>query len=276
MNKGIFDIDLYDYMEYINLKKLFFNSVLRYAKKNFLEGNHLLDLKTDILTYLKKREKLKIIFSAAYQKMDSCGEKTETEIQDILLYEKEILKKFATLINEDVGNQEKKTMANYKIINNNKAKIEYDKNVFKVHLSEDVVYDLWKNSNNGVEIYKEDIQDSNSFEIEMRMNTPFAGSSHCGIEIILENGAKILFGSLGKLNMAVHELGENPEYELFIENYPFKEKIIIKVEFDEDGCKFFMNKKLLYEIHRKIKVVQCGVFAKTWQPCRCDAEYRFL
>lgn len=147
----------------------------------------------------------------------------ENDIEGLLKKEREIFKLLSTIIKR--GNScVNDSNTDYIIVNNNNADVEWRNNKISINLDENIIYDLWKNADNGVQIYKEHNNDIIYFSVDMKMNCQFGGSSHSGIMLILENGNKILFGSLGKLNMAVYKLSDNPEYGLYIENYVLEDK----------------------------------------------------
>ena len=276
MKEGIFDTDLFHYMEYINIKKLLFSSIKRYVirideatdeKTGFSE---LVDL------YLKERENIKILFAATYQKKVLCGEQLKNDIEGLLNKEKEIFKQLNKIIEEDnscinVGKSD------YVIVNNNNAVVDCTDNEISIKLDENIIYDLWKNADNGVQIYKEYSYNIKDICVDMKMDCTFGGSSYCGIILILDNGDKVLFGSLGRLNMAIHKLCDNPEYELYIENYPLSEDVVnlqIKME-DRESC-FYVNQKEILRCDFERKIKYYGVFAKTWERCRCDVDFTII
>ena len=168
----------------------------------------------------------------------------------------------------------KQEYSKYIIVNNNRAVIDFNNKSININLDENIIYDLWKNSNNGVLIYRKWNDENYSFNVDMKMDSIIGGSSHCGIVLILENENRLLFGSLGKLNIAIHELSEDPNYELFIKNCPFEDIINLKIIFHENKCSFFGNEEILYRMKLKSKIKYYGIFAKTWQNCRCEVSFK--
>ncbi|MBQ3545607.1 MAG: hypothetical protein IJA34_11595 [Lachnospiraceae bacterium] len=273
MKEGIFDIDLLHYMEYINTKKLLFASIKKYVDKFYESGEVKSELCNMLDLYLKERERIKILFAVTYQKKVECIEQLEDDIQDLLKMEKEIFKVLNTIIEK--GNScVKERNTDYMIVNNNNADVELGNNKISINLDEDIIYDLWKNADNGVQIYKENNNDIRYFNVDMKMDCHFGGSSHCGIMLILENGDKILFGSLGKLNMAVHKLSDNPEYELYIENYVLEEEIVnLQINSEDKECYFYIDQKEVLKCEIETKIKYYGVFAKTWENCKCSVDF---
>lgn len=274
MKQGIFDIDIFEYMEYINIKKLFFCSVLKHVQKNYQATQNVTEFGDRLNSYLKEREEIKILFAATYQKRVCDDQKLEQSIYNLLEKEKQILNKLMTIIDNHEHSHTQNSYSEFVIVNNNNAAISRTDEKFSILLEENKIYDLWKNSNNGVQIYKECCLTNGYINVELVMDCLMGGSSHCGIMLIMENGSRVLFGSLGKLNIAVHELSENPEYELFIENFPFEENLNLEIRFNHDEYCFLADGKKLCELKFENNIKYYGVFAKTWEKCRCKVDFK--
>lgn len=272
MEDDIFETDILEYMKYINVKKLMYSIIDRYAGCNFEHSKSVSKLSEMICMYLKERERVKLVFAVSYQKKEKCNKKLFQDIFSLLDEEKVILNLLVNIIEENEYDNIKQTNE-YVVINNNGARLDFNNKLINVSLEETVVYDLWKNSDNGVIIYRE-CDNCYNFSIDMKMDSAMGGSSHCGIILILENENRLLFGSLGKLNIAIHRLSDNPNYELFIKNYPFEDKINLKVNFDEDKIVFLADKEILYSMKLESKIKYCGLFAKIWQKCKCDINFK--
>lgn len=274
MKQGIFDADIFEYMEYINIKKLFFCSVLKHVQKNYEAVQNVMEFGSRLNSYLKEREEIKILFAAAYQKRVCDDQKLEQNIYNLLEKEKQILYKLMTIIDNHEHTNIQNDDSEFVMVNNNNAVISRTDETFSVLLEEHKIYDLWKNSNNGVQIYKECSLKNGYINVDLAMDCLMGGSSQCGIMLIMENGSRVLFGSLGKLNIAVHELSENPEYERFIENFPFEETLNLEIRFQKEECCFLADGKQLCKLKFESIIKYYGVFAKTWEKCGCKVDFK--
>ena len=126
------------------------------------------------------------------------------------------------------------------------------------------------NADNGVIIIKEDT--TRRCSAIMRINTEFGSSSHCGIYIEFENGRRLLFGSLGRLNMAVHAIDDSNKYELCMYQEVVEEKMCIEVKYDDEYCYFCSgpDKQCKYTLELDSDIVKIGYFVKTWENCQCE------
>lgn len=273
MKQGIFDVDIFEYMEYINIKKLFFCSALKHVQSNYKEAQCVTEFSNLINSYLKEREQIKILFAVAYQKRVSEDRKLEQNIYGLLEKEKQVLNNLMTIIDNNEFVNVGSNYSEFIIVNNNNAEINQTDEKFSVLLEKNKIYDLWKNSNNGVQIYKECNLKNGHINIDMVMDCVMGGSFHCGIMLIMENENRVLFGSLGKLNIAVHELSESPEYELFIENFPFEESLNLEIRFNNNEYCFLTDGKKLCELKFESNIKYYGVFVKTWEKCRCKVDF---
>lgn len=271
----IFNRDLLHYMEYVNIKKLLFSSIKEYVTSNYQYTEDIHNLINLLDLYIEEREKIKLLFAVTYQRKIQCSKELENQVLKILNKEKQIFHQLNRVIESCDKIYTKEKQKEFTVVNHNKAEINCVDNQIDISLEENIIYDIWKNANNGVQIYKKLDNERKAIDIEMKMNCLFGGTVQCGILLIMDNGNKILFGSLGKLNIAIHELSDKPDYELHIENYTIDDKYVnLKVEISEDEYLFIADRKIIFKLNTESKIKYYGIFAKTWEKCRCNVSFR--
>ena len=249
------DISVQKYLSYANLRVVFYNSLIKHSSDD--------KIKEELANVLKEWNtiKLEMAFRDSYD--------VKEKVLKIIEKEKECLKRFEITDNKKLAYIES---CNYQIINRKNATISRDENYINIKLDENEIYDIWGNADNGVIIIKEDtIRRCGAI---MRINTEFGSSSHCGIYIEFENGRRWLFGSLGRLNMAVHAIDSSDKYELCMYQEVVEDKMYIEVKYDDEYCYFYSgsDKKCKYTLKLDSDIVKIGYFVKTWENCYCEVS----
>lgn len=271
------------YMEYINTKKFLFTSVKEYIKNNYNESVKTRELIKKIDTYINEKEKNKI-YTAMLSRKVNITEKNEGTI-DILSRTKNLISKEYKILSdlsEIIKSEHSKIIyknsgfCDFKIINNKNLRVDFHENICEINTDADDVYDIWKNVNNGVVLYKENRSSEGNniqFGTDMTIICDSGASNHAGIILESKNGEKILFGSLGRLNMAVYILNDNPNYEYFFKAMPFEQNIRLDINADADIIRFYVNDKEVYAYKKKFDISKYGVFVKTWHMTKCGVRF---
>lgn len=247
------------YMEYINTKNTFYKLLDRFIMKNYISGNEVLNEHNLIIKLLEKREKIKIELALWHYKNDKEENEFIDKVNKLINEEKEVLKNIAHIIEEK----------NIVVTHAN----QYDK-IYTIALDDNRIYDIWKNVNDGKMITIKDGEDKSGLNIIMKVDTEFGASSHSGIFIEFINGDKVLFGTLGKMNTAIHRIDENPEYELYMEGEPFEVEVNYRIRFLDNTIRFYSNGKMIYELLSENEIKGYGIFAKTWEKCNVIVEIK--
>ena len=266
------EINILHYMEFVNSKKLLFDTIRR-CLDMFMETWKVSKLKEEIEKYLEKKEECKIYYGARLQKV--IDENELAKLQDILHDEKRIWQEFNRVI-ELVPMKtviRKSEFFGYKLVNNKKVTVSCQENIFHILLDDNGVYDIWKNVNDGVILYKENAQEKLDYTVNMSVFCESGASNHVGIYLELVDGTKILFGSMGRLNMAIYKLDNTTNYDCLTKNIPFDKEVELRVKEDEGMLAYYVNGECIFKDARHV-VCKYGVFAKTWQVNRCEILMR--
>lgn len=269
------EVNIVHYMEYMNTKKLLFDSMKKYIDR-LEDGSEVTKLRYKMEYYLRNKEESKIYYAARLHK--SIEEKELVYLQEILNEEKEIWQEFGKII--EVTPLKKaayeSVYGEYKIINNKKATIGYIDDGFYIQLDDNGTYDIWKNVNDGVIVYKENKVSQLDFAVEMTVSCKSGDSNHTGIFLKLEDGTKLLFGSMGRLNMAVYKLDDTNNYDCLTKSMPFDREVELRARLEQGVLSYYVNDECILSNKTKYGVCQYGVFAKTWQVNRCDVQMRIM
>ena len=267
-------IKMNEYLEFAKMRKVFLTSI-----KN-IYSNH--NLEEEINKVIKKWEEIKIKIMFLMENGSGNIDILEYEINENILNEKSIFSSICE--NEFKSNIEiykkpiKKSSITklYQIINKNNAPIEIDECKISICLDDNKLYDIWNNSDNGV-IVLFNMEKSN-LDIEMKLDTELGSSSQCGICIQLEDKSKILFGSLGGLNMAIHVLDGREKYEEYINPYIVKDNTRLYVETKDNIVYFYVanEERSVHSMKLKSNISSIGIFAKTWEYSKCNVRFEIV
>ena len=121
------------------------------------------------------------------------------------------------------------------------------------------------------------------------VETEIGSSSFNGVYIELENGTLLLLGTLGKMNTALHVLDGSQYYEKVIKMELVDESIVYGVDIQNKKIQslhiiiilsiqiqFYSKDELIYTHEVTEKILQLGVFAKTWEHCKNEVEFQIL
>lgn len=265
------------YMEFINNKKTFFKLLQRYLLENFLDNSEKDSINTKIEDYLISKEKEKIYIATLFQK-EKIFEKANNKVLESISRENEILTGFTNFIsNNDLGSIfENKEISEYKIINNNNAMIKKNNNIYEIYLDSGKIYDIWNNKMDGVVIYKPVEKQDFEFKTIMEITTDLGESNHSGIYIEFEDGNKILFGSLGRLNMVVYKLDGTNDYECFIRNMVIEKNTYLEIDLKGESIYYKVDKDEIFKMDIKNKIKYVGVFVKNWREGKVKSRFEIL
>lgn len=257
-NEEYCDMSMEKYLSYANLRVVFYTTL-----KNSITDDTCKELLDNIL---KEWNNIKLELS--YRKSENVKAKVLRNIEN----EKKCIKE-CYILNDKANALE---MYEYKIINKKNVPISCDKNIININLDKNRIYDIWSNTDNGVIVINEEAVDKCS--ATMKIDTEFGSSSHCGIYLELDNGSRFLFGSLGRLNMAVHAIDNKENYELCIYQEIIEEKMYIEIKYDNEFCYFYSgyDKRCRYTLRLDSNVAKVGFFAKTWENCDCNVSIDVL
>lgn len=266
---GNSNIDMKNYLSYANLRKTYLTILVNYLKdeQEISKVNSLIeDWKNIKLLMAASIQRGCRDVSALEKKIESCIEK---EYSVYLAVEKEL----STGTNLVVDDCYKYSESN--IINENNAFVSLNNNVVNIVLSSNDTYDIWNNINKGVVVFFDEVLPNKEFIVNMKMDTEFGSSCNAGIYIEFETGDRVLFGSMGRLNMAIHMLDGSADYEKIIYPEVFEEKSSLKIDWSDKECRFYSGdmEHSRYELKLIDKIKRVGVFAKTWEHCNCDVEF---
>lgn len=267
------EVNILHYMEYINSKKLLFDTI-RKCLERFEENLEAVKLQHNIESYLEKKEESKIYYGARLQR--NIEGKELLNLIEILCEEKKIWQEFNRVI-ELVPMKRvtiKSEFLGYKLVNNKRVPVSCNGDVINILLDESGVYDIWKNVNDGVILYKKNDSDKLDYKVNMAVDCESGASNHVGIYLVLEDGTKILFGSMGRLNMAIYKLDKTPNYDCLTKNIPFDKEVELRVKEENGMLVYYVNDEYIFKATEQ-KVAEYGVFAKTWQVNRCEVQMKF-
>ncbi|MBE5927402.1 MAG: hypothetical protein E7270_10615 [Lachnospiraceae bacterium] len=246
------DMSMEKYLSYANLRVVFYNTL----KKLTTDEN----CKIRLDSLLKEWNILKL--EMTYRNGKNIKEKVTKTIEE----EKECIRGYEFANKLFISS----VLNNYEIFNRKNAEISYNENIINIRLSGNEIYDIWGNADNGVIILKECTE--RKCNAVMEIDTEFGSSSHCGIYIEFEDGRRILFGSLGRLNMAVHSIDDMDRYELCMYQEVVEEKMNIGIEYNDEFCYFYSgcDMKCRHKLCLDSKIAKVGFFVKTWENCECS------
>lgn len=270
LQSGDYGRNMRKYLMYSNHRVVFLESI-----KYYLYDKAMLDMSDNILIEWKN---IKLQILVAYERgkidLNNLKERVKINIENekkIFAYIKDNLSDF------DVKDRVDSKENPYEIKNRNNAKVLFNKNNAEIILDAEITYDIWSNCENGV-IIKKDFESADKLEVMFDIQTELGSSSQCGIYIELCNGKRILFGSLGRLNMAIHMIDEGKDYEKCIYQEIVEDRLYLSVEYDEEYCRFYSkdSKEAKYELELSEKIVKLGMFAKTWEHCYLGTKIEIL
>ncbi len=253
-----------NYLWYANMRSVFWNTIRPYIRdkdKNIL-----------IEELVGKWSQIKFHITVLLERGSSTLGQVVEKLNEVIEIEKKLLIDIRDNLVIDSNVLDSNEISKYTIINSKNAKISQDDNRFDVYLDENEIYDIWNNYNDGVVILKKNFDDE--IKGTIYMDTEFGSSSFAGIYIELENNKKILFGSLGRLNIAIHIPDEGKNYEPYISQKILSGIMDIKVKYRKDKCIFFVGNDEQPEFSLNIdkSIVKMGYFVKTWENCYCRVK----
>ena len=259
-----YDIDMLKIMTYSNLRNVFWTSFARCTGQE--NSEHLKDI-------MSEWKNIKLELAMTYEKELV----SDNHLKERIIKNMDNEKSFISNIKENVNGSKELPISDeigrkYTVINKNNAIVTEAGNSIDIILSENDTYDIWNNCNNGVIVLLNDV--ANEVSARVKVDTEFGSSSHCGIFIELVDGSRILFGSLGRLNMAIHDVNAGDKYEAHIYQEVVDNEMHISIRFDKDKCMFYSKDNIIYTMNLRCEVLKVGYFVKTWENCYCKASFK--
>ena len=262
------------YMGYVNTKIMLFKAV-KNLLLTFGTGSYPA-ICEKIDSYIDQRERFKIAF-AFLVATEKERQELFDKIEKLKLMEMELLESYLQIMTaEKTTGQSPKQWdqpRDYIVTNRKNALVEMRQKEVHIVLEEDFTYDIWKNCSDGVMVYQPIRQECGEFKTVIQGICDLGSSCHFGIVLIMSDESKWLFGSLGRYNLAIHKIDQEPEYEVYLENHIIEEKTEFRVRFCDDHVYFYIEGRQIFEQQVKSDILYCGVFAKSWEKCFCDVTF---
>lgn len=162
------------------------------------------------------------------------------------------------------------------IYNDNQADVSVSEKFIRVFMDDDRTYDIWNSCKKGVLVSMPSELKKGRIKTNISVETEIGSSSFNGVYIELENGTLLLLGTLGKMNTALHVLDGSQYYEKVIKMELVDESIVYGVDIQKKKIQFYSKDELIYTHEVTEKILQLGVFAKTWEHCKNEVEFQIL
>lgn len=271
--------NIYSYLMRCNIRTLFFNTLINCLSEYSGKEEIFNKIKTLCETISREWDVIKQSIAYKIQNRNNMIEKIEKRAENNREQEKVLFSLIIEYISSITGRIErKKEMKDYIVKNRNQAFLSVTEDTGFITILKDKIYDTWIEKNNAPQILYDVKREEGEFNLKLDIDTAFGSSTMCGIIVYLVDGTKIMYGSLGRLNLGIHVPDNGGDYEYYMEEEVVEDILILGVLFKKNICMFYVedengNKRVKAELPLKKSIMQMGVFVKTWEHAECNVKF---
>lgn len=271
IKNGTFQRDIQEDLTVINFRNVYYDTLPKFLDINNFDKNIVSEIREYTVDLrMKWREiKKKLMYSFFKNKLND--DMIEKEIEALKEKEENLIHHLIQILHNPSCVES--SSKGYFIKNSKNAEWSFTDNTLLVKHSRNVIYDLWVKSDNAFQFLLD--CNKNAFqeiETEVICNIDMGLANHSGIEIVCEDNTKFLFGNIRNIQLGLYEItSDGDSKELYLHQYGVSNGCVLKVENKELGLRFLVRLKnenewtLVGEKKILSKVVNAGLFAKTWE-----------
>lgn len=282
IRQNVFTQNTYRYLLRCNIRTLFFGTIINYLLGYTEDEKSLFEIKILCQKISKEWDIIKQSILYKIQNRNDNVEKIQQRVENNMEREKNLFVEIIKYISSiPVGTEQKEEGNNYSIQNRNQAAISVKEDKGSIQLLKNKIYDTWEKKNNAPQILYDVKTSAGEFKIRIDIDTTFGSSSMCGIIIYFEDGTKIMYGSLGRMNLGIHIPSNGAQYEYYMAEEVVEDILILGVLWEKNNFIFYVeDEKGERIIKTKLpfwkKVKQIGIFAKTWEHTECNLRFKII
>ena len=282
IRKDVFTQNTYGYLLRSNIRTLFLCSLVNYLLNYTKDKRAVSDIEALCQKISKEWDIIKQSIIYKIQKRNDNVEKIQKRVENNIEQEKRL---FAEIINYissiSLETEQNLKLKDHRIQNRNQAVVSVAGDRGEILLSKEKIYDTWEEKNNAPQILYDVKTDEGEFKIRINIDTQFGSSSMCGIILYLEDETRIMYGSLGRMNLGIHIPSDGADYEHYLAEEVVENALILGILWEENKCIFYIGddkgkKKIKKELPLCEKIKQTGIFAKTWEHTECNLKFEII